>query len=79
MIVSNSFFKQILNYLKDVDISPEVSEEISALDFVAGNLLDQDVGRREDERDELIEVFLEQRLDVLQFAVKVAIGRHLQA
>jgi hypothetical protein len=65
-------------YLKYVDISLEISEKISTFDFGAADLLDDNVGRRQDEGDELIQVFLERRLDVFQVAFKVAISCNLQ-
>ena len=66
-------------YLKDIDVSLEISEKISAFDFGAADLLDNDVGRREDERDELIQVLFEHGLNVFQFALKIAIRRNLQS
>ena len=65
--------------LKDVDVGSEVSEEVSALDLVSGDLLDEDAGRGQDERDEEVQVFLEEGLDVAEAAVEVAIGGHPQA
>ena len=66
-------------YLKDIDVCSEVSDEVPALDLVSGDLLDEDVGRRQDERDELVEVVLEQGLDVAKPTVEVAISGHPQA
>jgi hypothetical protein len=56
----------------------EISEKISAFDFGTADLLDNDVGRREDEGDKLIQVLLEHGLNVFQFAFKVAISGNLQ-
>jgi hypothetical protein len=62
----------MFDHPKNFNKSRNVFCEFSTRDFFSGNLLDQEVGGREDEGDEVLEAVLKLLdFDVLQLALEV--------